>query len=36
MKYFALLALLSLANVEAIDYDGDGVDDTPANTTCTG
>ena len=36
MKYFALLALLSLANVEAIDYDGDGTDDTPANTTCTG
>ena len=36
MKYFTFLALLGLANINATDFDGDGIEDKPANTTCTG
>jgi hypothetical protein len=38
MKFTTLAALGLLANVDAIDYDGDGTDDyeVPAEEECTG
>merc|ERR1712070_187755 len=38
MKFFTLVAMMCLANVDAVDFDGDGVDDTTAssNETCSG
>jgi hypothetical protein len=38
MKFTTLAALGLLANVDAIDYDGDGTDDyeVPAEDTCEG
>lgn len=38
MKLRSIVAMMCLANINAVDFDGDGVDDTPArdNSTCSG